>query len=127
MTEPVNGTDEKPVPRHHLTRFSSTRQPAKYGRSRTFKDRLTHDFLRGLSDDFAKNGMATIEHVRETEPAQYLRICASLVPKEIDMRVEDGGDPQLLEQRLQLLDALLEARRAKTASAIDVEVTSVND
>lgn len=67
------------------TRFSSANQPAQAGRPREARDRLSRAFLTGLADDFEKNGVEAIEVVRRDDPAAYLRVVASLQPKELEV------------------------------------------
>ena len=43
------------------------------------------DFLLALAADFKKHGAAAIEKVRKTQPAAYLKICALLVPREMQI------------------------------------------
>ena len=40
--------------------------------------------------DFEKNGIVAIEEVRETKPDQYLKVIASILPKEI---TGEDGEP----------------------------------
>src|SRR6516225_2080607 len=47
------------------------------------------DFLLALAADFKKHGAAAIEKVRKQQPAAYMKICALLVPRE--MQVEHSG------------------------------------
>ena len=47
------------------------------------------DFLLALAADFKKHGAAAIEKVRKTQPAAYMKICALLVPRE--MQIEHSG------------------------------------
>lgn len=97
---------QPPVRADYLTRFSSTRQPENHGRPRVFKDRLTTDFIRELANDFAENGANAIKNVREQEPAQYLRVVASLVPKELEVRRPLSGiDDDKLAEILAILQA----------------------
>ena len=67
------------------TRFSSQRQPVTNGRPREARDRLSRAFLYGLAGDFDKNGIWAIERVRKKDPATYLRVIASLQPKEFEV------------------------------------------
>src|SRR5215472_3417688 len=41
------------------------------------------DFLLALAADFKKHGAAAIEKVRKQQPAAYMKICAHLVPREM--------------------------------------------
>lgn len=47
---------------------------------------LRQSFIRRLREDFAKRGDQAIADVREQDPASYLRVIASLMPKEIEVR-----------------------------------------
>ncbi len=49
------------------------------------RNKLQGDFVRELAEDFAKHGKKAIVSVREDRPADYLRVIASLMPKEIDV------------------------------------------
>ena len=47
------------------------------------------DFLLALAADFKKHGAAAIEEARKQQPAAYMKICALLVARE--MQVEHSG------------------------------------
>src|SRR5262245_55357434 len=47
------------------------------------------DVIRTLADDFRLHGRQAIEKVRKTQPAAYLKVCALLVPRE--MQIEHSG------------------------------------
>lgn len=49
------------------------------------RNRLQGDFVRALAEDFEQHGRTAIARVREDRPADYLRVIASLMPKEIDV------------------------------------------
>lgn len=55
------------------------------GRPKGSKSRLQETFLKALADDFEQHGEQAIAVVRENDTPTYLRIVASLVPKEIDI------------------------------------------
>ncbi len=102
------------------TRFSSERQPATRGRPRVYRERLTHAFLENLNADFEKHGPAVIEAVRTNEPAQYLKVVASLVPKEIELtRSLSGLDDDKLIAAIELVLAM---RRPEDAKEIQADV-----
>jgi hypothetical protein len=54
---------------------------AEKGRPPGSRDQLTSDFIAKLADDFEANGEAAIERCRMDDPAAYLRLVASLAPK----------------------------------------------
>ena len=53
------------------------------GRPKGSRSKLGEAFLAELCEDFEAHGKAVIEAVRKTDPAAYLRVVASLVPKEL--------------------------------------------
>jgi hypothetical protein len=55
------------------------------GRPKGSKHKLSEEFIAALCADFEKNGKDVIEKVRTDKPADYLRIVASLVPKELNL------------------------------------------
>jgi hypothetical protein len=51
-----------------------------------------------LYADWCKHGVAAIEKVRQERPADYLKIIASIIPKEVHVRersLEDMSDEEL--------------------------------
>ncbi len=60
------------------------------GRPPGTRNKLSEDFVTALCEDFEANGVAAIKSAREESPAAYLRLVASLVPKELDATV--SGD-----------------------------------
>lgn len=59
------------------------------GRQTGSRCKLGTKFVDALLADFEKHGSVTIERVRETDPSAYMRVIASLLPKEVTG--EDGG------------------------------------
>ena len=81
------------------------------------------DFLLALAADFKKHGAAAIEKVRKTQPAAYMKICALLVPRE--MQVEHSGSikammetraAQVIEGQAEVVPSLPAPARPKKAS-----------
>ena len=56
--------------------------PGGPGRPKGSKNKLSENFLHALAEDFKKNGKKAIERLCESSPGEYLRIIASMVPKE---------------------------------------------
>jgi hypothetical protein len=68
-------------------------------------------FLKALADDFETNGAAAIEKVRTEDPSTYIRVLASLQPKEIELHrpLDDMTDERLVEV-IQFVEDALKAR-----------------
>ena len=84
----------------------------------TFLCKLGEDFLADLCEDFARHGAAAIERVRQEDPATYLRVVASLVPKEVKVETHPlagwtEAELHALAQAAQKAVALAEARETK--------------
>ena len=83
------------------------------GRRPGSRQRLSDDFMRALSDDFAEHGPATIARLRESEPATYVRVIASLMPRTLEPSrpLEELGDDELIGA-IDLVRRLLDAGEA---------------
>lgn len=62
------------------------------------RNALQGDFMRALADDFATHGIKAIQETRENSPAQYVKIVASLMPKELEIKrpLEELSDDDLI-------------------------------
>jgi len=66
--------------------------PGGPGRPKGSRSKLSEAFLKALSDDFSKNGLATVKKVREDKPDVYLNVIGKLMPKLMELAGPDG-DP----------------------------------
>lgn len=55
------------------------------GRPKGSRNKLGEAFLQALHDDFITHGVATIETVRIERPHEYLKVVASLLPKDVNL------------------------------------------
>lgn len=78
---PENTAEKRPG---EATRF----KPGNPGRPKGARSKLGEDFLKALQADFAANGVAAIATVRETKPEVYVKVIASILPKEIDLSAD---------------------------------------
>ena len=87
------------------------------------------DFLLALAADFKKHGAAAIEKVREQQPAAYMKICALLVPREMQIEHSDTikqmSDEQI-EQAIEAIQTMLAARAGEAAKVIEGEAEVVS-
>ncbi len=56
------------------------------GRPKGSRNKLGEDFLRAMQEDFATNGVQAIEEVRTQRPHEYLKVIASILPKQIELK-----------------------------------------
>ena len=88
------------------------------GRPKGSRNVLSEAFIAALHTDFAEHGVAVIERVRREKPAEYLKIVASLIPREIKLDppgIEDMTDDKLLTalEQIKIVAALLTTEPAK--------------
>ncbi len=82
------------------------------GRPKGSRHKLGEDFLAAMVADFEEHGPATIAKVREERPADYLKIVASILPKELNVRtnpLEEMSDDELADG-IAVLQALIAAQ-----------------
>lgn len=62
------------------------------GRKPGSRNKVNEDFLRAITEDFATNGKAAIEAMRTERPHEYVKVVASLLPKEVNINTNAFED-----------------------------------
>ena len=61
------------------------------GRPKSARSKLSESFLVDLHDVFLEKGKAAIEEVCKDKPAEFLRVIAQLLPKQLESEDDDGN------------------------------------
>jgi hypothetical protein len=88
------------------------------GRPKGARNRLQSSFLHALAEDFAEHGATAIKICRIEEPARYVQIVASLMPKELEVAHNALGDMSDEE----LLAALQSIRQLRESAISPMDV-----
>ena len=86
-------------------------QPKIGGRRKGTRDKLSTAFLEALAEDFVEHGSETIRIARIEHPETYLKVVASLLPKEFELtnsRLAEFSDDEL--------DAFIELAKSQLGS-----------
>ena len=95
MTE-TTSANQRPA---HLWRPGQSGNLA--GRPRGSRNKLSEDFVAALYDDFQDHGSAAIAACRAEKPDVYVRVIASLLPKDMTIKVQqldELTDDQLMRK-----------------------------
>jgi len=115
MTETVEQNGQ-PFEKDEKGRFKSGNIGGP-GRPKGARNKLGEQFVADLYTDWQKHGSKVIADVREKEPAAYMRVIASIVPKEMIVRegapLDELTDDELLEHLVALRSILVAGTRTK--------------
>jgi len=79
------------------------------GRGKGVRNKLGEAFLEALHKDFNEHGADAIQKCREDSPVAYVRVLASILPKDLNVTInpmEELTDAELIERIGQLQSAV---------------------
>ena len=121
-------TDPNYVPKRINGRFAPGWSGNPGGSLEATRRSFNKDFLLALAADFKKHGAAAIEKVRKTQPAAYMKICALLVPREMQIErsstIKQMTDEQI-EEAIAAIQAMHDAQAGEAAKVIEGEAEVV--
>jgi Family of unknown function (DUF5681) len=126
MTE-ITKLQQRPA---HLWKPGTSGNPA--GRPRGSRNKLSDDFVAALYNDFQEHGSAAIAACRAEKPDVYVRVIAGLLPKDMNIKVQqldDLTDDQLMRKLAVLTEMakpLLSKLNAIEGEAKDVTPVGVD-
>jgi hypothetical protein len=84
------------------------------GRPLGSRNKLSEKFILALHDDFEEHGSAVIAQVRQERPEIYLKVIASLVPRELHFKSANAFEGMSDDE---LTSLLVDVRRSLSARA----------
>ena len=93
--------------------------PNPNGRPKGSRNKLGEAFIAALHDDFQEHGVAAIQVVRAEKPDQYLKVIASLLPKDVNLNISDRNE--------MTDDELIASIRSLTASVAPFLISGTRD
>lgn len=113
-----NGHAEPATREHHLAKYQwrpgQSGNPA--GRKKGSRNQLATDFVADLHKDWQEHGFTALAAAREQKPADYLKVIASVLPRDIKVSLEDLSNGELSTR----IDQLSQALGLKLTPTIDV-------
>jgi len=101
----------RPLPSAPAWQPGQSGNPA--GRPVGIRNKLNEKLILALHDDFVQHGAKVIEQVRTDKPDIYLKVIASILPRELHVKdgsVFDGMSNEQLDEILGSVRAVLAAR-----------------
>ncbi|NGX98069.1 MAG: hypothetical protein G4V63_23550, partial [Candidatus Afipia apatlaquensis] len=77
------------------------------GRPKGSRNKLGEDFIAALQKDFEASGEAAIIAVRTEKPDAYLKVIASILPRELKITNESELTDEQLIERIRQLDSVI--------------------
>jgi hypothetical protein len=83
--------------------------PGNPGKPKGSRNKLAEAFITDMQADWEQNGAAVIETVRSEKPDVYLKVVASILPRDLNVNInplEEADDAELV-QRLRDLEGII--------------------
>ena len=94
-------TDSALVITANLTPWKKGQSGNPKGRAKGSRNKLSEAFISDIYDDWLDHGKDIIQAVRENDPAAFLRICASLIPKQFD--INGDSESQAFDRMIEVM------------------------
>ncbi|MCK1480474.1 hypothetical protein IVB27_38520 [Bradyrhizobium sp. 197] len=100
-------------------RFQTGHKAAGPGRPVGARSKLGQAFLEDLRDIWQEHGVTALRRAALEDPSRFIATVASLLPKQLDVAVEHGIDPQAVLTSFRTAVASLQADAPPPLKVID--------
>ena len=90
-------------------------KPGNPGRPKGSRNKLGEHFIQDLYADWEKHGAAVIARVREDRPQDYLKVTASLLPKQVQVENKSELSDSEIAERIKQLAEFVDFATGSTA------------
>lgn len=106
-SEPKPSEPEKTGSKQAATQFKPGQSGNPKGKPKGSRNKLGEAFIADLYEDWQEHGLATVQAVRTERPHEYLKVVASILPKEVKIeRLDDMTDDDITKRIRRLADEL---------------------
>jgi hypothetical protein len=95
-----------PAPKPSATAWKPGQSGNPKRRALGSRHKLNEKFILALHDDFVEHGAAVIEKVRIRKPEIYLKVIASILPRELHVKDQSAFEGMSIEQIDETLSAI---------------------